>query len=93
MRSLIWTLRFAVFVLLLGFAIKNSDGVTLKFFFGTAWQMPLVFIMLIFFILGAALGVSAALASRFKLRREVGKLRHELASRQETAVKPPVLPI
>lgn len=93
MRSLIWILRFAVFVLLLGFAIKNSDGVTLKFFFGASWQMPLVFIMLIFFTLGVAMGVSAALASRFKLRREVGKLRQELGARSESGVQPPVLPI
>lgn len=77
MRVLIWLLRAALFVVLLGFAVKNSSTVTLHFFFDSAWQLPLVAIMLIFFAAGAAVGVTAALASFLRQRREIVRLRRE----------------
>jgi uncharacterized integral membrane protein len=33
-------------VLLLAFAAKNTDPVTLRFYFGLAWQAPLVALLL-----------------------------------------------
>ncbi len=77
MRVLVWLLRLMLFVLLLGFAVKNSNPVTLRFFFDLAWQLPLVAVLLIFFAAGTAVGVSAVLFSYLRQRREIARLRRE----------------
>ena len=56
MRYLVWLLRIALFVVLLGFAVKNSDVVTVRFFFDAAWPLPLVAVMVLFFAAGAVAG-------------------------------------
>jgi putative membrane protein len=73
MRSLIWIFRTAAFVLLLGFAIKNSGIVTLSFFFGLSWALPLVFVMLLFFVAGAAVGLIGTFATVLSQRRELAR--------------------
>ncbi len=75
MRGLIWIFRAAVFVLLLGFAIKNSSIIRLDFFFGLSWQVPLVFALLLFFVLGAVVGLTAILSALLAQRRELSRLR------------------
>ncbi|MDT3736074.1 MAG: LapA family protein [Denitratisoma sp.] len=85
MKILIWLLRIVLFVVLLGFAVKNSSMVTLHFFFDAAWPLPLVAVMLIFFAAGAIAGLSAALGTFLRQRRELVRLRQELeaGARQE----------
>ncbi len=78
MKFLVWLLRIVLFVVLLGFAVKNSGTVTLHFFFGAAWPLPLVAVMLIFLAAGAAAGLSAALGAFLRQRREIARLRQEL---------------
>jgi len=56
MRILTWALRLAIFLFLLAFAARNTDPVTLRFYFDLAWQMPLVALLLAFFVAGALLG-------------------------------------
>lgn len=80
MRVLVWVLRAAVFLLLLGLAAKNSGIVTLQLFFGATWHVPLVFVMLLFFAAGALVGLTAALATLFRQRREIARLRRESGS-------------
>jgi putative membrane protein len=75
MRVTLWILRVVFFLLLLGFAVKNSDPVTLRFFFDAHWQMPLVLAMLIFFGAGVLVGFTGALGTLFRQRREIGRLK------------------
>ena len=75
MRVLLWGCRIFIFLFLLAFALKNSDPVSVRFFFDTAWQAPLVIIVLAFFAGGAALGALSLLGTVFGLRREVSRLR------------------
>ena len=49
MRVLTWAIRIALFVVLLAFAARNTDPVTLRFYFDLAWQAPLVALLLAFF--------------------------------------------
>ncbi len=49
MRYLIWSLRAVLFLLLLGFAVKNDQPVVLRYFFGYEWQTSLVVVLLCFF--------------------------------------------
>ena len=85
MRYLIWLLRAVLFVLLLGFAVKNDQPVVLKYFFGYEWQASLVVILLVFFTVGVLIGVLAMLGNIFRQRRELAALRRELQSKNKLA--------
>src|SRR3970040_1925758 len=58
MRILTWTIRIALFILLLAFAARNTESVTLRFYFDLAWQAPLVVLLLAFFAAGAGGGLN-----------------------------------
>ena len=85
MRYLSWILRLLLFVLLLGFALKNSDPVSVRFYLGSQWDASLALVALVFFGIGAAAGVIACFAYIYRQRREILQLRKELSAR-------PVLP-
>jgi len=78
MRLLIWLLRATVFVLLFGLAIKNSGPVELRLYLDAAWEAPLSLVILASFAAGAAIGLTAALATLVRQRREIGQLRGQL---------------
>ena len=93
MRFLTWAIRLALFVLLVAFAAKNTDPVTLRFYFGLGWQAPLVALLLAFFAAGALLGLIAMLGSYLAQRREIARLQRIELSRRESsspiAAQPP----
>jgi uncharacterized integral membrane protein len=84
MRFLTWAIRLALFVVLLAFAAKNTEPVTLRFYFNLAWQAPLVALLLAFFTGGALLGLAAALGTFLAQRREIARLRRIESSRAES---------
>jgi uncharacterized integral membrane protein len=79
MRYISWLIQMFVFIILLGFALKNSQPVTLHYFFGYEWQSTLVIALLVFFSLGAILGILATLGIWFRLRREISRLKFEIS--------------
>ena len=81
MRIVTWTVRLAAFLLLLAFAAKNADPVTLRFFFDLAWQLPLVALLVAFFAAGVLFGLAAVLGTVLRQRREIGRLRREAPER------------
>lgn len=83
MRIVMWILRLALFFVLFGFAVKNDQLVSLHFFFGKEWTMSLVFVILVAFAAGSVLGVTATFASLLRKRREIGKLRRDLAKAEK----------
>ncbi len=78
MNYLLWILRFALFVLVLAFAVKNTDPVTVHYYFGGQWQSPLIIVLLVVFSAGIALGLAAALGPIFRQRREIAELKRRL---------------
>jgi uncharacterized integral membrane protein len=78
MRYLNWLLRAVLFVILLGFAVKNDQPVALRYFFGFEWHSSLVVVLLVFFAAGAAVGVLAMLANVLQQRREIARLKREV---------------
>ncbi len=86
MRALLWASRIFIFLFLFAFAIKNTDPVSVRFFFDAVWQAPLVIVVLVFFAGGAVLGALSLLGTIFGLRREANKLRRELKQTQAAAV-------
>ena len=75
MRALTWAVRAAAFILLLAFAVKNTEPVTLRFYFDLAWQAPLVAVLAAFFAAGALAGLAAVLTTVLRQRREIQELR------------------
>lgn len=75
MRYFNWLLRAALFLLLLGFAVKNKQSVTLSYFFGYEWHTSLVVVLLVFFAAGAAVGILAMLGNILQQRREITRLQ------------------
>lgn len=88
MRALLWGCRIFIFLFLLGFALKNTDPVSVRFFFGTDWQAPLIIVVLAFFAGGAAFGALSLLGTIIGLRREVSRLK---AATNQIVTKPSVV--
>jgi putative membrane protein len=78
MRYVLWAVRILVFIAVLSFAVKNSDPVTVRYYLGTEWQAPMIFVLLIAFCAGAACGILACLGQLFRQRREIARLRRAL---------------
>ena len=65
--------KLLVFLLVLGFALKNSHSVTFYSYLGYVWQAPLIVMLGLAFVLGALTGVLALLPALFRLRRELAR--------------------
>jgi lipopolysaccharide assembly protein A len=76
-RILTWAVRLVVFVLLVAFAAKNTDNVTLNFYFGLALQAPLVLVLFCFFAAGALFGMLALVGTLLRQRRRIAALGRE----------------
>jgi uncharacterized integral membrane protein len=92
MRYITWTVRLAVFLFLLAFAVKNTDPVTLRFYFELGWQAPLIVLLLAFFAAGAVFGLAASLATLFAQRREMALLKRSLEE-QRQGLQPKAEPV
>lgn len=77
MHALGWVVKILIFLVVLGFALKNSQVVTLHYFLGYTWETPLVVLLLLVLGLGALLGMLALLPLIFRLQRERAKLRKQ----------------
>ena len=65
--------KLLVFLLVLGFALKNSHPVTFYAYMGYLWQAPLIVMLGLAFVLGALIGLLALLPTLFRLRREAAQ--------------------
>jgi uncharacterized integral membrane protein len=93
MRILSLILKIALFVLVVIFAVRNTEVVTVRYFPGQEWQAPLVFVLLAVFAAGIVLGLAAALPRIFRQRHEISGLRRDLAAgRKEAEARKTPLP-
>lgn len=78
MRYLVWILRLAIFVLVLMFALKNTQPVSVTFFTNHVLpDVPLIVVMLAVFVLGTVFGVLLTVPAAMRRRREIARLRRE----------------
>ena len=87
-RILFRLLTTLVFLLLLGFALKNMDGVTLRYFLGFEWRAPLALVLLLFFGVGIASGVFTSVAVIVRQQRELLELKRKLRNHTRSTVAP-----
>ena len=90
-RYLGLALKLLVFLLVLGFALKNSQTVTFNAYLGQVWQAPLIVMLGLAFVLGVLAGVLALLPSTFRLRREAA--RKVRASEVDITITPTDMPV
>lgn len=74
MRVLTWVFRGILFLILLGFAVKNTGHIDVHYYLGQKWSAPLVLVLLIAFGVGAALGVVSSLGHVLRQRRAIADL-------------------
>ena len=79
MQTVVWILRFVIVVVLVWFAVKNAQVVTIYGLPSQEWQAPLVFILLIVFVAGMLIGLLAWVPTVVRQRREIGRLRKAAA--------------
>ena len=75
MQALLWILRFVIVVVLVWFAVKNAQMVTLHGLPEQQLQAPLVFVLLVAFIAGVVIGLLAWIPTVVRQRREIGRLK------------------
>lgn len=85
MRYFDWALRIVLFIVLLGFAVKNDQPVTLRYFFGYEWQSSLVVALLLFFAAGTIVGVLAMFSNVLQQRREIARLKRDIRVKNKLA--------
>lgn len=69
MRIFVWLFRAFVFFALFAFSLNNQQAASVNWFFGYAWNAPMVFIVLSAFAAGTAFGVIAMAPNWWRQRR------------------------
>jgi lipopolysaccharide assembly protein A len=75
MRYFAGLLALALFLVLLGFAIKNMGVVSLHYYLGFVWTAPLSLMLLLSMMVGVVLGVIACMRPITKMRKELIALK------------------
>jgi uncharacterized integral membrane protein len=100
-QALVWIVRFLIVVVLVWFAVKNAQMVTLHGLPDQQLQAPLVFVLLVVFVAGVVIGLLAWIPTVVRQRRELGRLRRAaekqealaaMAASAEPATPPQALP-
>lgn len=60
MYFFIWLLSIIIFLLFMSFAAKNTEIVSINYYFDFEWQAPMIVIILVCFALGAGFGYLAS---------------------------------
>src|SRR5438128_7299281 len=82
MKFISRAIAILLFLVFFGFALKNTQEVTLSFFLNYEIRGPLVLMLLGFFASGAILGVLAMTPALFRHRRNASKSHKALTSMQ-----------
>ena len=80
MQTVVWIVRLAIVLVLVWFAVKNGQDVTLTGLPGQTLQAPLVFVLLVVFVAGMVIGLLAWVPTVVRQRREIGRLKKAAAA-------------
>lgn len=79
MQAFVWILRLLIVLVLVWFAVKNSQPIDINGLPGQVWQAPLVFVLLVVFVGGVLIGLLAWIPTVVRQRRELARLRRSAA--------------
>lgn len=77
MQIIRWIVGAAVFLALLLLSFQNSETAHLRFFSIASVEAPLIFVVLVVFACGVAVGLLAGAVKIARLRRQLNRLRRE----------------
>jgi uncharacterized integral membrane protein len=83
-----WTLKAAIFLILLAFALNNKEDVAVRFLWGLEWRAPMVLVLLVFFSLGVAVGVLGMVPRWWRQRRLAKQAFKPVSAPAPTTVAP-----
>ena len=92
MQALVWIVRLLIVVVLVWFAVKNAQIVTLHGLPDQQLQAPLVFVLLVVFVAGVVIGLLAWVPTVVRQRRELGRLRRAAEKQAALAAIAPAAP-
>jgi len=79
MRYAVWVLRLLVFVVVLLFALKNTNPVDVRFYADhVVTGIPLIVVMLVAFVVGIVFALLALVPATLRRRGEIRRLRREV---------------
>ena len=84
MQALVWILRLFIVLVLVWFAVKNSQEIVINGFPEQQWRAPLIFVLLVVFVGGVVIGLLAWVPTVMRQRRELARLKR--AAEQHAAV-------
>jgi len=88
MRFVIWAVRLVVFILVLLFALKNTEPVDVGLYADHVIRaVPLIVVMLIAFAVGALFAALVVMPASMRRRREAARLRREVLRLREEAAR------
>lgn len=97
MKVLSWALRLSVFLVVLTFAIRNTEPVAVTWIFGLNANVPLVVALLVAFLCGLVAAFLILLPSLMKAKRQatqaskaLNKVKLSGANSHSTEVKPAI---
>jgi len=90
MQTAVLIFRALIVIVLVWFALKNSDPVKLKGFLDQSWELPLVFVLFVVFVGGVVIGILAWVPTVVRQRREIARLKRGVP--QPSAATIPVPP-
>ena len=88
MQALVWIFRLAIVLVLVWFAVKNRQDITLTYLPEQSVTAPLVFVLLIVFVAGVVIGLLAWVPTVIRQRREIGRLRKAAAKVAAESIAP-----
>ncbi len=92
-RILYGSIALVVVFIGLGFAYKNATDVTIRYYGGLAWHVPLALALVTVLALGIGLGFLAAVSRMVRLRRELGAVRKQVRHMEQEVANLRALPI
>ena len=89
MQTAVLIFRALIVIVLVWFALKNSDPVKLRGFLDQSWELPLVFILFVVFVAGVVIGILAWVPTVVRQRREIGRLKRDLVPQPAATIPVP----
>jgi uncharacterized integral membrane protein len=88
MRFLYTVLAAALFLAVLGFAVKNTQPVMVEYYFDFHWSAPLIIVLFATFTLGTLVGLIVNLGHLIRQKREIRFLKKQIQQVQSAQPVP-----
>ena len=75
MKLILTVIKLILFLLVLTFAVKNTEMVAMRWYMDMEWRAPMVFVVLGAFAIGVVMGLLMTVGAFVRTRMELGRLR------------------